>query len=187
MDFQEFTFVITLIVLNLIFGIGIAVFFVKRHYFKEIIQADKIIRYIALLCVIYLLECIAFSAGMGTQVFSIGLAFIWGVFLGLWLRKHAISQNLTPISLLLALYTSFPSISFSILLLLAWKLAGNSILSVEQGAQFGIPPFVPWPLNTILGFCLALIIGTVIMKALIISVEVHLIIHRKNKFKTGHS
>jgi hypothetical protein len=61
---------------------------------------------------------------------------------------------------------------------------GNNLLSVEEGAQFGIPSFVPWPLNTILGSCLALMIGTVILKALIISVEVHLIIHRKIKLKT---
>jgi hypothetical protein len=37
-------------------------------------------------------------------------------------------------------------------------------LNVEQATQFGIPDFVPWPLNTILGFCIALATGTIILK-----------------------
>jgi hypothetical protein len=77
MDSREITFIIALIVLNIIFGIGFAFFFVKRYYFKEVIKADKIIRSIALLCIIYFLECIAFSAGMGSQVFTIGLDVCW--------------------------------------------------------------------------------------------------------------
>jgi len=38
-------------------------------------------------------------------------------------------------------------------------LGGWPILSAEAGARFGIPGFLPWPLKTILDFCL--VVGAV--------------------------
>jgi hypothetical protein len=64
-----------------------------------------------------------------------------------------------------------------------WLVGGRTIaetiLSTEAGAELGVPDFVPWPLNTILGFCSALVIGTVVLKTVITTGEVSLLIHLK--------
>ena len=56
----------------------------------------------------------------------------------------------------------------------------------EVGFNFGIPGFLPWPLNTILGFCVALLAGTVVLKAGITVGEVSLLIHRAGNSTAGH-
>lgn len=64
---------------------------------------------------------------------------------------------------------------------MAKLVSGGSIFSVEEGFRLGIPYFVPWPLNTILGFCTALVIGTVVFKTVITTGEVSLLIHLGEK------
>lgn len=72
-----------------------------------------------------------------------------------------------------------------IILLVAVNLAGGfgfaapiARLLGEVSFNFGIPGFLPWPLNTILGFCVALLAGAVVLKAGITVGEVSLLIHR---------
>jgi hypothetical protein len=79
--------------------------------------------------------------------------------------------------LLLALYTTLPTVSFGLLLPVAWRIDGRSLLSVEAGAAFGIPDLIPWPLNTVVGFSVALVAGTVLFKTIITAGEVSLLIH----------
>jgi hypothetical protein len=59
----------------------------------------------------------------------------------------------------------------------AGLVGGGHILSAQEGTSFGIPDFLPWPLNTILGFCSALLIGTLVFKMIITTGEVGLLIH----------
>jgi len=185
----EKVLIILLVTVNLAAGFGLAVP-IARLLGEVTGRPTRFSRYFAILVGAYFVECVAFSAGMGTQVFSIGLAFLWGVVLGLWLRRRAAPQKVLKTSFLFALFSSLPTVSFGVLILLAWLVGGwliggrtitETILSTEAGADLGIPDFVPWPLNTILGFCLALVIGTVVLKTVITTVEVSLLIHlRRN-------
>jgi len=176
----ELAFVIVLVVVNLAGGFGLSRP-IARLLGRVTGKPDRFFRYFAMLVGIYLLECVAFPAGMATQVFSIGLAFVWGMVFGLWLRGRASSDKVLKASLFVALYTSLPTASFGILLLAAKLLSGSDVLSAAEGTAFGIPYFVPWPLTTILGFCSALVIGTVVFKTLITTGEVSLLVHLGGK------
>ena len=59
--------------------------------------------------------------------------------------------------------------------------AGRPILSAGEGASFGIPGFVPWPMNTILGFYAILAIGVAVLKTVITTGGISLILHFKEK------
>jgi hypothetical protein len=85
--------------------------------------------------------------------------------------------------LFVSLYGCLPTISFAALLLIIWVISGNGFLNVEQAYNFGIPDFVPWPLNTMLGFCVALAAGTIILKTSVTTGIVALIV--RNNGKTG--
>lgn len=119
-------------------------------------------------------------------VFSVGLAFVWGIVFGLRLRARASANQVLKTSFLLSLYSSLPAVSFVLIPLLV-SIGGRDILSAEEAIRFGIPPFLhlPWPLNTILGFYAALAIGAVIFKTVITTGEVSLLIHQgKRKLST---
>ena len=105
---------------------------------------------------------------MGIPVFSIVLAFAWGVVFSSWLRTRVMNRRVLKSSFFLSLYSSLPAASFIVVPVLVW-IGGGHILSAEEGVRFGIPEFLhlPWPLNTILGFYAALVIGAVVLKTLI--------------------
>ena len=65
--------------------------------------------------------------------------------------------------------------------------AGRPILSAGEGASFGIPGFVPWPMNTILGFYAILAIGVAVLKTVITTEGISLILHFKEKPTVGRS
>ncbi len=129
-----------------------------------------------LLVVAYLLECVAFAAGVATQVFTLGLAVVWGALLGWWLRS---AQPLPALraAFYLALYTCLPTGSFAVIVPAVWAFSGNSLVSVSEGWQFGIPQFVPWPLSTVAGFAIALAAGTVVLKSFITVGSASLMLH----------
>lgn len=166
MELAELVFIITLVLMNLAMGFGLAIP-LSKLFRKTINEEDKLFRYFAISVLVYFLECIAFSAGMATQVFSIGLACVWGIAFGLWLRKCSSKRMAIKSSFYLSLYSCLPTISFAVLLPVTWLLSGLSIISVAEGYRLGIPGFVPWPFNTILGFCTALILGTLVLKTVI--------------------
>jgi hypothetical protein len=163
MEIGELVFIITLTVMNLAIGFGFAIP-LARLFGKSINGMDRFFRHFAFFVLIYFLECVAFPAGMATQVFSVGLAFVWGIAFGIWLRKRSPRSAAVRFSFYLSLYSCLPTASFAILLSITWLLIGKSIISVQEGFNLGIPGFVPWPFNTILGFCSALILGTIILK-----------------------
>ena len=163
MPASEAIFIAVLAVVNLAVGIGLAVVIARR--LGEASGARCLRRrHVMWLVGIYFLECIAFAAGMATQVFTIALAIIWGLAFGFWFRARQASCGAVRTVVLLGVYTSMPSVSLGLLLLGAKLLDGADVTSRLEGAALGIPQFVPWPMNTILGFCLVLALGTLAVK-----------------------
>jgi hypothetical protein len=110
---------------------------------------------------------------------------VWGVLFGLWLKGLAPKRNIIRQILFVSLYGCLPTVSFAAVLFIIWVIAGNGLLNVEQAYQFGIPDFVPWPLNTMLGFCVALSAGTIILKTAITTCIVSLIVKARVNSLSG--
>ena len=163
MNFGETAFIAALAATNLAGGLLFAVF-LARGFTRLTEKTNHFRRYFAMMLGLYFLECLAFTWGMCTQILSIALSIEWGVLFGLWLKGLSPSKQIIKQVLFVSLYGCLPTVSFAALLLIAWVIAGNNLLSVEQSSSFGIPDFVPWPFNTILGFCIALSAGTIILK-----------------------
>jgi len=176
MKHAGYIFIIVLTVVNLIVGFGCAIP-IARLLGKVTGMQKRFSRYFVILIGLYSIECVAFSVGMATQVFSVGLAFVGGIVLGLWLRGRASAREVLKTSFFIALYSSLPTVSFSILIPVVKLVSGEHILSVEEAIKFGVPGFMPLPLNTILGFFGAIAIGTVAFKTVITTGEVSLLIH----------
>ena len=148
-------------------------------------KPDHLIRYLALSLGLYFLECVAFAWGMGTQILSLVLSIEWGILFGLWLKGIAPQKQIIRQMLFVSLYGCLPTVSFAAILLIIWIISGNGLFSVEQAYKFGIPDFVPWPFNTMLGFCVALAAGTIILKTTITTGIIALIVPDKEKTGAG--
>jgi len=186
MESAELTFIIVLAIVNLAAGFGCAIP-IARLLNKASGTSKKLLRYFMMLIGIYFFECVAFPAGMATQFFSVGLAFVWGIVIGLWFRTGAPTREALKAAFFLSLYSCLPTASFCIVLPVMSLISGGHILSSEEGISFGIPDFLFWPLNTILGFCAALVIGTVVLKTVITTGEVSLLIHLGKKTTVSSS
>jgi hypothetical protein len=176
---EEKAFLLALTGLNLIAGVWGAVCLGRTLRPRRPKLNSKARPFFALLGV-YFLECVAFSAGMATQVFVFALAVVWGFLLGMWVPQ-APRKSSRRIPLFLGLYTSLPTVSFCALLLIASFLAGRPLLSTQAGLDFGIPPFVPRPFQTMLGFCLVLGVGTLILKCAITTTAALLVLHVRKR------
>ena len=163
MPTSELLFIVALAAVNLAAGIGLALV-ISRRLGAIVGVTGTPGRFVALLVGVYFLECVAFAAGMATQVFSVGLAVLWGIVFGTWLRARRPASGVARTLVLFGVYTSLPAASFGLLLLLAKWLDGANVVSPVDGAALGIPEFVPWPMSTILGFCLVLAVGTLVVK-----------------------
>ncbi|MFB0509728.1 MAG: hypothetical protein ACETVX_04470 [bacterium] len=80
MDSAEYVLIIVNLIAGFVFAIPIAKIFDKLNR-----KQKSFLRYFAILIGVYFIECIAIVMGMGIPVFSIGLAFIWGILFGFWL------------------------------------------------------------------------------------------------------
>ncbi len=163
MPFEEVAFIVALTGANLAAGIGLAIPLARR----ECVLSGRPKghrRCVSLLLGVYFAECVAFASGMATQVFTLGLAVVWGIVFGLRLRGVRPTSAALRYGFFIALYGSIPTASFGVLILLAMWLAGADVTSITDGLALGIPTFVPWPLNTILGFSAALVVGTLVLK-----------------------
>jgi hypothetical protein len=177
---EEQAFVVLLLVVNLAAGLGGAAL-IARMLGQITARPKRVLRYSGVLVGIYFLECVAFSAGMCTQVFSVGLAFVWGTIFGLWLRGLAPASQILKAAFFVSVYTSLPTASFCILVPLGWLVGGGHILSTPEGVGFGIPDFLPWPFGTILGFFSAVMVVTIVLKTTITTGEVGLLVRRMHK------
>jgi hypothetical protein len=173
--------VIILIALNLVAGFGFAIPLAKLLG-RVSAKPRGFFHYFAVIGGLYFVESVALAMGMGVPVFSVGLAFVWGIVFGLRLRAHAPvpreplqTREVLKTTFFLSLYSSLPAFSFIVVPVII-IFAGNNVLSAEAGASFGIPSFLPWPLTTILGFYAACAIGAVVLKTAITTGEVRLLI-----------
>ena len=177
MDFVVFA----LILANLAFGFGFA--FPMAKLLREVQgEPGGLFRYYAMLIGVYLLESVVLMIGMGIPVLNVGLAFVWGFVFGRWLRARTSRKQAQRTSFWLSIYSSLPAISFVLVPVFA-AIGGWNIVSATDGVRFGIPEFLylPWPVNTILGFYVALIVGAVAFKIVITVGEVSLLIPPREK------
>ncbi|MGD0553263.1 MAG: hypothetical protein ABSB25_11550 [Sedimentisphaerales bacterium] len=181
---METVLMLSLALTNLIGGIALGVS-LAIEFTRLTQKQNRFFKYLALSLGLYLFECIAFAWGMCTQIFSIILSIEWGILFGLWLKGVAPQRQIIRQMLFVSLYGCLPTVSFAALLLVIWIISGNVLLNVEQAYKFGIPDFVPWPLNTMLGFCVALAAGTIILKTTITTGIVALIVRDKGKTGAG--
>ncbi|HEY4759914.1 MAG TPA: hypothetical protein VIH42_04975 [Thermoguttaceae bacterium] len=165
---SENVLIMALILTNLAAGFGFAIP-LAGLLAKTAGQHNKIMRYFVLLVGVYFLECVAFPLGMCTQIFTFALAVVWGIVLGLWLRDKTESQKAIKVATAFSLYGCAPTISFAVCLSILWLIAGKGLFNAQQAGEFGIPQFVPWPFNTMLGFCAGLVAGTIMIKIAITS------------------
>jgi hypothetical protein len=178
MKSQETAIVVALAVVNLAGGSAIGAFLAVR-FTRLMGMRNYLFRYIVMLLGLYALECIAFAWGMCTQILSIALSIELGILFGMWLKGIAPRKQTIRQMLFVSLYGSLPTVSFAAVIFIVWVIAGNGLLNVEQARNFGIPDFVPWPLNTVLGFCVALAAGTIILKTVFTTGIVALITREK--------
>ncbi len=184
MESSETVFITALAATNLIAAMIIGIFLATR--FSHLTErTNRFRRYLLMMLGLYFFECLAFAWGMCTQILSIALSIEWGVLFGLWLKGLAPSKRIIRQMLYVSLYGCLPTVSFATLLIIIWLISGNGLLNVEQAYQFGIPDFVPWPFNTILGFCLALATGTIILKTTLATGIVSLIVRNKGETIEG--
>ena len=176
--------VIAIVIANLLAGFGFA-FPVSKVFAKVAGKPEKVFHYYIMLIGVYLFESIVLMIGMGIPVLNIGLAFVWGIVFGRWLRKRTSRSEALRTSYWFSFYSSLPAISFILVPVFA-GLGGWNILSTEIGDSFGIPQFLylPWPLNTILGFYVAIIIVAVVLKTVITVGEVNLLIRSEEESVT---
>ena len=176
--------VIAIVIANLLASFGFA-FPMSKVFAKVAGKQEIAFRYYVMLIGVYLLESIVLIMGMGIPVLNVVLAFVWGVVFGTWLRKRTSRSEALSTSYWFSFYSSLPAISFILVPVFAGLGCWN-ILSSSAGDSFGIPQFLylPWPLNTILGFYVAIIIVAVFLKTVITIGEVNLLILPKEKSVT---
>ena len=169
-----------LIIFNLTFGIIMGRLIARRITTLACMDKGNS-NFVKIIVFIYFAECIAVALSMGTSAISIVLAFIWGVIGGRWLRKQVESSVLRRSVQIATTYTCVPVISLALIPLFC-LIGGWDILSAEQGYSFGIPYFLhlPWPLTTILGFYMLMIIVSVLLKMIITLCVVRIINHARS-------
>jgi hypothetical protein len=173
-------YILSLLGLNLVVGLGCAVP-LARLFDKAHGGSNRFFLYFVVLICVYFLESVALGAGTTAHLISLSFAFLWGIVLGLRLRGHASGSEGLKASFFFSLYSCLPAVSFYLFIPAAQLIAGRDILSIAEGTKFGIAPWLPWPMNTMLGFYAALVIGTVVFKTVITTGEVSLLIQLREK------
>ncbi len=169
---------LTLLIVNAVFLAGLG-WPLARYLSRNLPGARGARAWLAALGGAYLAECVAFSAGMATNVLSVCLAALWGLLLASRVRAMPPRQA-TWLALRFSLYTCLPAVSFlSILPLL--PLGGWSLWDPRDARQFGVPDFVPWPLCTLLGFFLAVSLSAVVLKTTVTTGLVALLVRRSRR------
>lgn len=175
MDLAE----IILVLFNLGLGLGLAIPLVKLLN-GVAPKTQSFLRGFILFIGIYFLECVAIVVAMMLPIFSLGLSFVWGIVFGLWLREHVSTRRVLKTSFFISVFTSLPAVSF-LLIPVMGIISGLDVLNAEEGFRFGIPDFLYWPFNTILGFYTAFSISLAILKTTITTGVASVLIHLKHK------
>jgi hypothetical protein len=150
-----------LLIANAAMGLGIGLLMARA--LRGLSSGWSFARCLAVMFGVYLLECISIAAGRLIPVFSLALALIWGIVFGKWLLGRGTMREQMGFAGKLSAYTCVPWATF-LAIPCVFVLTGRSILDTGEAIKFGIPNFVPWPANTILGFFLCLVIVVSILK-----------------------
>ena len=153
-----------LFLLNLALGFGFAIPLIK--ILEKFLPPPKIYKRFLMLMGLYLVETFFLAMGMGIPLFNVALAFLWGFLLGRSLRKRTELSKALKISTHFAFYSSLPAMSFLVIPFIM-LFNGANIISIETASDMGIPSFLPFPADTILGFYAACGLGALILKILI--------------------
>ena len=156
---------VVLVFVNLVFVTSAGVW-LARHVVH--VMGGQIWKRLLVLWGIYLAECFAFSASMGTNVLSFALAVPWGFLFRRWVRSLDEPQAKTLV-VRLALYTCLPAVSF-LAVFVTLMVSGWPVFTSEGGHRFGIPDVVPWPLCTVAGFFAAVVGSAVVVKTAVTAV-----------------
>ena len=109
------------------------------------------------------------------------LGCVWGIFFGIWLRRRATARKIMKAVIFVSFYASVPIICLTILSLVELIIIeGVNIASVEKSASQGLAT-MPWLLNTVLGYSVALVLGVILLKTAIMTGEVGLLIRFRDK------
>lgn len=170
----------TILALNLILGLVFG-WLLARRLSDTDNRRGGLGRYYILLLLVYLIESAAFAASMSTNILSIALAVVWGILLAWRFRRASTPHRESRrIALLFSIYTGLPAASF-LCVPVVMVIGGWSVLSVADGIRFGAPDFLPWPLNTILGFCVAVALMAVVCKVAITTGIVWFVTERREE------
>ena len=170
-----------LFLLNLALGFGFAIPLIR--ILAKLLPPPKIYKRFLMLMGLYLAETFFLAMGMGIPVFNVALAFLWGLLLGHSLRKRTELTQALKISTHFAFYSSLPAMSFLVIPFIM-LFSGANIVSVETASDMGIPSFLPFPTDTILGFYAACGFGALFLKIIITNACVKFIFKRNKKART---
>ncbi len=170
---------LVLILLNLLLGLAFALP-LARHLRALAGPPHRVRRYVLELLGLYLIESLALALAMGIPILGVGLAVVWGVILGDWLRNRADHGQARRTAERVAAYSCLPIISL-LAVPVVFMLAGLSVVSLEQAKQIGIPGFLPGPLKTILGFYALPAVLASILKIAITTGEAHMLVRLHEK------
>lgn len=161
-DRAEVIVVIINLILGFVFAFPLARRFARLRHFRWDTKGSYL-----MLVLVYFVESMGFTAGMATNVPGILLAFVWGILLGNWIRRSGSKlKRALRTAVFLSVYASLPAVSL-LSVPLVMRLGGWSVLSAESGLRFGIPTIIPWPANTILGFCVLVAIVALVVKSIV--------------------
>lgn len=157
---------LTLVIANLIFGLGGAAL-LAGPLSEAKAEPNQVRWNFGLLVGVYVLESASVAASMATMILPIALAFVWAAVLGRWLRRSgAPIPKARRTAFAFAVYSSLPALSLVLIPIVA-AFCGRNVVSAQEAVRFGIPAFVPWPMNSILGLFTVIPVGTLILKVLI--------------------
>lgn len=172
---------VTILIVTLLLGFAFAIPVTRRIRRIQHKPVPFFLWY-SLMILIYLIEGAAFAAGMATNVFTIALSFVWGC-MAVFVTRHSNREDPEILKgvLLFAVYTSLPALSFLSVPCMFVFSGLSAILTVQAGRSFGIPGFVPWPANTILGFSLIVSMSALFFKTVITTGIVSLCLHFRKR------
>lgn len=172
---------IAVIVVSVPFVIGCILAIPLTFHLRIVADRPKrFFRYFVFLVAVFLLECAALAAlvfffSSYMLILWFALTIIWGIVIGIWLRRRSSTKRVLKGAVAFAVYMSMPAVCIGIGIIIAVTVNGREHIWDGTG--------MPFPLNTILGSALTLGLGTVLIKVFITTGEVVLLCLKKQGAK----
>lgn len=182
---RQMELLIAVIVLAVPLIIGCILAIPLTFYLRIVADRPKrFFRYFVFLVAVFLSECAAlatllFFSSLYMLIPWLALTIIWGIIIGIWLRRRSSTKRVLKGAVAFAVYTSVPAVCIGIGIIITVTLTGREHILDGTGMLF--------PLNTILGSALTLGLGTLLLKVLFIIGEVGLLIRLVQPSGTNRS